>query len=64
MKKMFIWDWFDIKNKEHLKAYRHLQDTGMWPRDFLPEGLKLGHGWQIILKGIMAAEYVREKLND
>ncbi len=61
---MYIWDWFDIKNKEHLKAYRHLQDTGQWPRGFIPHDIEFGQGWQIILKGIMAAEYVKEKINE
>lgn len=61
---MFIWDWFDIKNIEHLKAYRHLEDNGQWPKGFIPKDVKFGSSWSVILKGIMASEYVREKLNE
>ncbi len=49
-------DWFDPKDINHLKAYAHLQETGVWP-----EGWPLGplpHLWTIILANKLAAAYL------
>ena len=27
--------WFDVNNPEHIKAYKHLQETGAWPENFI-----------------------------
>jgi len=31
---MSILDWFDIHDIEHLKAWQHLKDKGMWPEGY------------------------------
>lgn len=32
-----IVDWFNPFNVDHLRAYKILQDTGAWPKGFLPD---------------------------
>ena len=43
---MKINEFFNPENTEHLKAYRHLQDTGFWPEGFT--GF-----WKVVKKGWM-----------
>lgn len=51
-------EFFDIKDKEHLKAYRHLYETGVWPEGFIPEGTEFDSGWQMAIQSKMATAYV------
>jgi hypothetical protein len=46
---MRIEEWFDIYNPDHLRAYRHLETTGMWPEGFIPENIKFSNIWQSAL---------------
>lgn len=49
-----IVDWFDPYNREHLTAYRHLCDTGMWPENFISENIYLPPGWQVFIVNKMS----------
>lgn len=60
---MTILDWFEVENIEHLKAYRHLQDTGSWPKDFIPKNNEFVSLQTTILANRLADRYVEEKLS-
>lgn len=55
--------WFNSNNIEHLKAYKHLQDTGCWPEDFLPEGIWFNPAWTIGLVAKIAKELIEERIS-
>jgi len=61
---MNIVDWFDPSNIAHLKAYRHLEKTGMWPRGFLPEGIEIPSFWSVLVSGKIVDAYLKEKLEN
>jgi len=61
---MNIVDWFDPSNIEHLKAYKHLQDTGVWPEGFLPEDIEMLPLWSLLLSGKIVDVYLKEKLEN
>ena len=61
---MTILDWFDVNNIEHLKAYKHLQDTGTWPKGFIPEDNEFVALQTTILANRLAGRYVEEKLSE
>jgi len=61
---MKIIEWFDPKNVDHLKAYRHLQDNGLWPEGFIPENMEFMAGWQIFIASSMADEWIQYKLGN
>lgn len=51
--------WFDVNNYHHVKAYKHLHDTGCWPEGFIPDGMKLPHMWQVSILNMFAAEWTK-----
>ena len=59
---MTILQWFDIENMAHLKAYRSLCATGVWPLGFIPKGVEMTPQWQVGLAGKMASKYIQDKL--
>ena len=62
--KMQIEDWFDVHNKEHLAAWKHLSTKGTWPVGFVPyDDVELGPHWQVNIMSIMANAWLDEKLN-
>jgi len=66
---MTIVDFFDPNDIEHIKAYRHLELTGTWPEDFLPNSAEFFPGWQIAIEMKLASAYVnymlvQESMND
>lgn len=61
---MKITEWFDPCVIDHVKAYRHLQNRGCWPQDFIPEGMTFPEGWHIIIAFKLANEWVKLILND
>lgn len=63
MKNHFV-KWFDPSNIEHLKAYKHLQDTGCWPEGFRPKDLEMPANWQFLLISKIAEYFVRKTLRD
>ena len=60
---MDILEWFDIDNTNHLKAYLHLEETGMWPEDFVPDDITFSTSWHIVIMSKMADAYVRIQLD-
>lgn len=51
-------EWFDVKNTDHLRAYRHLQNTGAWPVGFIPSGMEMEPQWQFHLLAKLADAYL------
>lgn len=51
-------DFFDIHNKEHLAAYRHLSVHGAWPVGFLPNNCEMSPIWPYQIAEKMAIAYV------
>lgn len=60
---MNILDFFDVTNLDHLKAWRHLQNTGLWPVGFIPDGTEFPTLWTYHINGILADAYIDSKLN-
>lgn len=52
-------EWFDIKNPEHVAAYRNLHENGVWPAEFIPKGMVMDPGWQISIISKMAWQYLK-----
>ena len=61
---MKILDWFDIYDIDHLQAWSHLEDTGIWPIDFVPDEVEFTTSWHMILSSKMSSQYVREKVEE
>ena len=61
---MNISDFFDPYNMDHIEAYHHLCQTGMWPKGFIPEELKLEFesSWQFIIMNKLAEAWVGHML--
>ena len=55
-------DWFDVKNMQHLRAFRELQRTGFWPEGFIQPHMSLPHMWDYIIKSKLADAYLEVKL--
>ena len=61
---MYIFDWFDVNDMNHLMAYKHLQWTGLWPDGFLPDDVEYIPSWQVAIDHKLALAYVDEKLQN
>ena len=59
---MDILEFFDITNVKHLAAYITLQDTGRWPKNFIPKETKFSLLWYGNLQARMADAYIKEKI--
>ncbi len=57
-----IVDWFDCNNLVHLQAYRTLQQTGVWPKGFLPENIIFPIAWHASIAFKLADCFMGEKL--
>lgn len=57
-------EWFDIDNKEHLAAFKHMCDTGAWPIGFLPENIMMEPSWFIMVANKMAYKYIENILGE
>lgn len=56
---MNIIDWFDIKNVDHLKAWKYLEDNGgIWEQGFIPNDVEFSPNWQFVIMSKMATAYV------
>jgi hypothetical protein len=56
-----IIDWFDVKNFDHIRAYKHLQYTGgFWPEGFIPDNVEMVLNWQFLLIAKLAQEYLNQ----
>ena len=60
---MTIVEWFEPTNIEHIKAYKHLMDTGMWDKGFIPEDVEMTSQWNLMLMGKIVDHYVDEMLD-
>jgi hypothetical protein len=60
---MKIEEFFDPYNIEHLKAWQHLEDTGFWPKDFIPKEIEMSSYWNYMLQSKMADAWVKWKLD-
>jgi len=61
---MRIDQFFNESNVEHLRAYRHLSKTGIWPEGFLPEDIEFFPSWQMALMAKMAECWISLVLAD
>jgi hypothetical protein len=59
--KNFI-DWFDPFNKEHLRAYQHLNKKGFWPEGFIPDDVELDSLWLMSINHKMTLLWVQSRL--
>lgn len=55
-------DWFDPHNMDHLKAYQHLRETGVWQEGFIPFYVVVDPYWQFSLAEKMAVAWIDHKL--
>ena len=58
---MNVVHWFDPENDSHLRAWKHLSDTGSWPVGFIPEGTLFPTMWQSQIAFKMADKWVAHK---
>lgn len=56
-----IIEWFDPANPEHIKAYHHLENSGAWPTNFIPEynSSFFPTGWHLILQSKILDYYFK-----
>lgn len=59
---MRIDEWFDPVNLQHLVAYKALEDNGMWPKGFIPEGMEFPPAWHISLMAKLADKWIEYKV--
>jgi hypothetical protein len=59
---MTIIDFFNPHDLEHLKAYRVLEKTGMWPVEFVPSNVA-DQEWPLIWHALLAAKMTAAWLN-
>lgn len=59
---MNIVQWFDPTNKEHLRAWQHLQTQGSWPVEFIPGDVTFPTLWQASIAWKMADLYLASAL--
>jgi hypothetical protein len=57
-----IVDWFDVKNILHIRAFHLLQETGSWPKGFIPDTVRMPTNWQNQLLEKLAERYIAERL--
>lgn len=59
-----IVDWFDINNPQHIAAYQHVCDKGVWPIDFIPNKKAVGFpaGWPGLLAGKIAESLLAQRI--
>lgn len=55
---------FDPHNPEHMKAYEHLCTAGVWPPDFLPEGIEIPMLWLQEIQAKMAQAWLHAMKNE
>jgi len=61
---MNLVEFFDPRNLDHMKAYKHLCDKGFWPEGFIKEGMEIPNGWQILIAAKMSDCWVEHMLKD
>ena len=59
---MSILDFFDVHNVDHLKAWRELSRSGVWPEGFIPEDTTFPHMWMFLLMSRMSDAWVENRI--
>jgi len=59
---MDIRDFFDEEHIEHIRAYKHLVNTGTWPEGFVPKDVMFESGWKETITAKLANKFVENKL--
>ena len=59
---MKIEDWIDTNDLEHLRAIEHLNRTGTWPVDFLPEDIEINPMASIMILAKIGIEFIDLKI--
>lgn len=49
-----IEDWFNPRNKGHLRAYKKMLNEGEWLAEFIPRSVKFSQGWRVLLADSLA----------
>ena len=67
MKTISIVDWFNPHNLEHLQAYKDLNKTGFWPKEFwnkivVNDQIEMTNAWQVAIACKIANAFVNDKL--
>ena len=61
---MWFYEWFDIKNSEHLASLKHFIKSGHWPENFIPDEMKpLESDMDIIFRKIAMA-WIDQRLSE
>ena len=55
---MNIVDYFNPYNVKHIDAYHVLQDTGAWPKNFVPSGTEFPPTWHVSLTAKLASAWL------
>lgn len=51
-----IVDWFDPNDPEHIRLWRHMEQTGRWPEGAVPDHVTISHGqWAMAIIAKQAA---------
>ena len=59
---MKIEEWFDTNNLEHMRAFKHLNKTGTWPIDFLPDDIEIDSLSSMRIFQILGLEFLDFKI--
>jgi hypothetical protein len=59
---MNLVDFFDPRNKDHLRAYLNLYKEGCWPPGFLPKDIKIPNGWNFMLAEKIVRVYLEDNI--
>ncbi|KKL64151.1 hypothetical protein LCGC14_2167870 [marine sediment metagenome] len=59
---MNVYEFFDPYEHSHLEAFQTLQDTGSWPKGFLPKDTVIPNHWQMMITAKIADAWMEENL--
>ena len=57
-------EWFNPDDIEHIYAYHVLQNTGMWPKGFVPEEIYMNPHWNMFIQSKLADKWIDHKLSN
>ena len=55
---MTILEFFDVYNYNHLMAYKHLSNKGVWPEGFIDDSITYPDFWQTMLMQDMVKAWI------
>jgi hypothetical protein len=55
---MFLEEFFDPKNIDHINAYVYRQEYGYWPKDFLTEDIEISNVSMMLLLHKFSDAYI------